>query len=239
MTAFDASFSSAGYGALTVIPELRISAEKGRLAVILGSNGAGKSTALRAIMGLVRTRDRRLMFDGQDLSSCSAAQLPRRGVILVPDGARCFTNLTVAENLEGTFVACGGQGRDVMQSRKAAVFELFPVLAEKSAQLAGTMSGGQRQMLAIGRALMVNPRVMLLDEPTAGLAPKIVEEMFEALAKIKASQDCTIVMAEQNVGFVQHIADNCIVIESGRVAVQGPMAEVLNSAAIRQAYLGL
>ena len=237
--AFDASFLSAGYGALTVIPELRISVEKARLAVILGSNGAGKSTALRAIMGLVRTRDRRLIFDGEDLSSCGAAQLPRRGVILVPDGARCFTNLTVAENLEGTFIACGCEGRDVMRLRKAAVFDLFPVLAEKSAQLAGTMSGGQRQMLAIGRALMVNPRVLLLDEPTAGLAPKIVEEMFDALAKIKASQDCTIVMAEQNVGFVQHIADNCIVIESGRVAVQGPMAEVLNSAAIRQAYLGL
>jgi branched-chain amino acid transport system ATP-binding protein len=239
LIAFDASFSSAGYGALTVIPELRISAEKGRLAVVLGSNGAGKSTALRAIMGLVRTRDRRLIFDGQDLSSCSAALLPRRGVILVPDGARCFTNLTVTENLEGTFVACGGEGRDVMRSRKVEVFDLFPVLAEKSAQLAGTMSGGQRQMLAIGRALMINPRVMLLDEPTAGLAPKIVEEMFEALARIKASQECTIVMAEQNVGFVQHIADNCIVIESGRVAAQGPMREVLSSAAIRQAYLGL
>ena len=240
MSTFETAFAGAGYGRLVVVPELQLSVGKGELVVVLGSNGAGKSTTLRAIMGLVQTRKRSVTLDGEDLSACRAPLLPRHGIVLAPDGARCFADLTVIENLEGTFIACQ-KHRDLrsMRSRMSEVFALFPILHEKRDQLAGTMSGGQRQMLAVGRALMVTPRVMLLDEPTAGLAPKIVEEMFEALARIKASQGCSILMAEQNVAFAQHIADRCVVIESGRLIAQGPMNEMAQSQILREAYLGI
>jgi len=240
MSTFATAFTCAGYGRLVIVPEMQISVEKGELVVILGSNGAGKSTTLRAIMGLVQTQKRDVKLDGQNLSACQASLLPRHGIVLAPDGARCFSDLTVTENLEGTFIACQKRGDPrSMRSCISDVFALFPILHEKRDHLAGTMSGGQRQMLAVGRALMATPRVMLLDEPTAGLAPKIVEEMFEALARIKASQGCSILMAEQNVAFAQHIADRCIVIESGRLIAQGPMTEMARSQVLREAYLGI
>jgi len=240
MSTFAAAFTCAGYGRLVIIPEMQISVEKGELVVILGSNGAGKSTTLRAIMGLVQTQKRDVKLDDQDLSACHASLLPRHGIVLAPDGARCFSDLTVTENLEGTFIACQRHSdQRSMRSCMSDVFALFPILYEKRDHLAGTMIGGQRQMLAVGRTLMATPRVMLLDEPTAGLAPKIVEEMFEALAQIKASQGCSILMAEQNVAFAQHIADRCIVIESGRLIAEGPMTEMARSQVLREAYLGI
>ena len=240
MSTFETAFTCAGYGGLVVVPELQLSVEKGELVVILGSNGAGKSTTLRAIMGLVQTQKRRVSLDGEDLSTTKTSLLPQRGIVLAPDGARCFADLTVTENLQGTFIASQKRRDPVsMRSYMSEVFSLFPILHEKRDQLAGTMSGGQRQMLAVGRALMATPRVMLLDEPTAGLAPKIVEEMFAALAKIKASKGCSILMAEQNVGFAQHIADRCVVIESGRLIAQGPMGEMAPRQILREASLGL
>ena len=240
MSTFETAFTGAGYGGLVIIPELQLSVEKSELVVILGSNGAGKSTTLRAVMGLVQTQKRRVSLDGEDLAHTKTSQLPKRGIVLAPDGARCFADLTVTENLEGTFISSQTHQEPAsMRSHMSEVFELFPILHEKRDQTAGTMSGGQRQMLAVGRALMANPRVMLLDEPTAGLAPKIVEEMFEALAKIKASKGCSILMAEQNVAFAQHIADRCVIIESGRLVAQGPMGEMAQSQILREAYLGM
>lgn len=240
MSTFETTFTGAGYGGLVIVPELQLSVEKSELAVILGSNGAGKSTTLRAIMGIVQTKQRSVKLDGEDLSSAKASLLPRHGIILVPDGARCFADLTITENLEGTFIATQKHGdKALMRACMSEVFDLFPILYEKRDQFAGTMSGGQRQMLAVGRALMATPRVMLLDEPTAGLAPKIVEEMFTALAKIKASKGCSILMAEQNVAFAQHIADRCVIIESGRIVAQGPMGEMAQSQVLREAYLGM
>jgi branched-chain amino acid transport system ATP-binding protein len=240
VSTFETTFTDAGYEGLVIVPELQLSVEKSELAVILGSNGAGKSTTLRAIMGLVQTKKRSVKLDGEDLSSAKASLLPRHGVILVPDGARCFADLTITENLEGTFIATQKSGdHATMRSCMSEVFDLFPILYEKRDQFAGTMSGGQRQMLAVGRALMATPRVMLLDEPTAGLAPKIVEQMFTALARIKAAKGCSILMAEQNVAFAQHIADRCVIIESGRLAAQGPMGEMAQSQVLREAYLGM
>jgi branched-chain amino acid transport system ATP-binding protein len=237
---FETAFTCARYGGLVVVRKLQLSVEKGELVVILGSNGAGKSTTLRAIMGLVQTQERSMRLEDQDLSTIKPSLLPQHGIVLVPDGARCFADMTVTENLEGTFIA-SQKRRDLrlMRSYMSEVFALFPVLHEKRDQLAGTMSGGQRQMLAVSRALMATPRVMLLDEPTAGLAPKIVEEMFEALARIKTSQGCSILMAEQNVAFAQHIADRCVVMESGQVIAQGPMGEMAQSQTLREAYLGI
>jgi branched-chain amino acid transport system ATP-binding protein len=210
------------------------------LLVILGSNGAGKSTTMRAIIGTVKCAERALSLEGRPLGGLQAWQLPHHGVVLVPDGARCFPNLSVQENLHGAFVALNGPGTgDREEKLVAGVHALFPILKTKAGAPAGTLSGGQRQMLALGRALMAEPKVLLLDEPSSGLAPKIVEELFEALAQIKAQQDVAVVMAEQNVGYAMRIADNCLVLEEGTVVLSGSIADVIKNERLRTAYLGL
>ncbi len=240
MSRFQAALGGASYGRLQVLGGIDLAVNEGDLLVVLGSNGAGKTTALRAIIGTVASSGRRIMLDGQDLSGLQPFMLPGRGVSLVPDGARCFPNLTVLDNLRGAYVAASGHRTlPEMNGLLEQVYGYFPILRERRSQAAGTMSGGQRQMLAVGRALMTAPRALLLDEPSAGLAPKIVEELFGTLAEIKRNSGCAIVMAEQNVGYATQIADHCIVLEEGRVALSGPMAEVVESDELRSAYLGL
>ncbi|MGB3389695.1 MAG: ABC transporter ATP-binding protein [Pseudaminobacter sp.] len=240
MNRFDVALAGAGYGALTIVPELSLNVSGGEVMVLLGSNGAGKTTSLRAVVGTVRTTSRSVKLDGEDLSSLSAWQLARRAIAFVPDGARCFANASVIDNLTGALEALKPKAtpgeRKLLFDR---VFDLFPILHERRRQLAGSMSGGQRQMLAISRALMIEPRVMILDEPSAGLAPKLVEEVFEALGRIKAASGCAILMAEQNVAAAMSIADRCLILSEGRVMLQGNIDDVRNDERLRVAYLGL
>ena len=237
---FEVTFTDAGYGALTVVPELSLSASGGEVLVLLGSNGAGKTTSLRAVVGTVRTGSRSVRLDGEELSALNAWQLARRAIAFVPDGARCFANASVADNLTGVLEALKPRATSAERTRLfEMVFDIFPVLRERREQLAGSMSGGQRQMLAISRGLMMQPRVMILDEPSAGLAPKLVDEVFEALGRIKAASNCAIVMAEQNVAAAMSVADRCLILSEGRVVTQGSMEEVRNDERLRVAYLGL
>ncbi|MBP2307555.1 ATP-binding cassette domain-containing protein [Azospirillum melinis] len=240
MSRFVGRIGGASYDRLRVLHQLDIAVESGHMLVILGSNGAGKTTALRALAGTVATSGRHLALDGEDLSGCAPWQLPAHGVVLVPDGARCFPNLSVEDNLLGAHGASAGRRRQAPYGQlRDMVCGYFPILRDRSRQIAGTMSGGQRQMLAIGRALMAEPSALILDEPSAGLAPIVVEELFVTLAKIKRETGCAIVMAEQNVGYATHIADHCVVLEEGRTALSGPMAEVVNHQKLRSAYLGI
>jgi branched-chain amino acid transport system ATP-binding protein len=237
---FEISLERAGYGELVVIPQLSFQVSGGELVVLLGPNGAGKTTALRALVGTADVDRRSLRLDGAELSTLSAWELARAGLAFVPDGARCFGNATVEENLLGAFEAAGrAQGAVSRKRLFELVFELFPVLRQRLGQLAGSMSGGQRQMLAIARALMIEPRVLVLDEPSAGLAPKLVEELFDALGRIKASSGCAIVMAEQNFAAAMSVADSCLVLDEGRLALTGSVDEVRSNEKLRVAYLGL
>jgi branched-chain amino acid transport system ATP-binding protein len=236
---FEVTIENAGYGELTVVPSLSLDVSGGELLVLLGPNGAGKTTSLRALIGTVDTRRRSLRLDGEDLSAQSAWQLARSRVAFVPDGARCFANVSVRENLQGAAEAVAGATAAGLRRLIDGVFDLFPILRERERQLAGSMSGGQRQMLAIGRALMIEPRVLVLDEPSAGLAPKLVEELFEALGRIKQASSCAIVMAEQNFAAAMRVADRCVVLNEGRVALTGTVQEVASNEKLRVAYLGL
>jgi branched-chain amino acid transport system ATP-binding protein len=240
MNNFEISIENAGYGELIVIPQLSLQVSGGKLVVLLGPNGAGKTTALRAMVGTVDVARRSLRLDESDLSRLSTWQLARAGLAFVPDGARCFSNATVEENLSGALEATGrAANAGSRKQRFELTFELFPVLRQRLGQLAGSMSGGQRQMLAIARALMIEPRVLVLDEPSAGLAPKLVEELFEALGQIKATAGCAIVMAEQNFAAAMSVADTCLVLDEGRLALSGTVDEVRSNEKLRVAYLGL
>jgi branched-chain amino acid transport system ATP-binding protein len=240
MNRCEVTIENASYGELTVVPNLSLAVSGGELLVLLGPNGAGKTTSLRAVIGTVDTTRRSFRLDGQDLSGLSAWQLARARIAFVPDGARCFSNVTVEENLRGAVQAVSPNATHAdRQKLLDQVFELFPILRERTRQLAGSMSGGQRQMLAIGRALMIEPRVLILDEPSAGLAPKLVEELFEALGQIKKASGCAIVMAEQNFAAAASVADNCLVLNEGHVTLVGTMQEVAKNEKLRVAYLGL
>ncbi|MFI5025081.1 MAG: ABC transporter ATP-binding protein [Alphaproteobacteria bacterium] len=240
MTHFAVELAGASYGRLKVISTVAFEVASGEMLVVLGSNGAGKSTTLRAVMGVIACERRSLVLDGAELAGLAPWRLPGRGVVLVPDGSRCYPNLSVLDNLRGAYVATHARAREAgFLAELEVAFELFPVLRERRAVAAGALSGGQRQMVAVARALMAEPRVLLLDEPSAGLAPKVVEELFAALAKIKAGRGCAIVMAEQNVGYAMRVADHCLVLEEGHVALRGPVAEVVQRAELRSVYLGL
>lgn len=240
MNRLEVTLAGAGYGDLVVVPELSLSVSGGEVAVLLGSNGAGKTTSLRAVVGAVRTTMRSVRLDGEELCALNAWQLARRAVAFVPDGARCFANATVIDNLTGALEALRPRAPAADRKRLFdTVFGLFPILHERRQQLAGSMSGGQRQMLAISRALMVEPRVTILDEPSAGLSPKLVEEVFEALSRIKTASNCAILMAEQNVAAAMSVADRCLVLNEGRVVLEGGIDAVRNDQRLRVAYLGL
>jgi len=225
----------AGYGAVEVLRGVDIRISHGELIALLGSNGAGKTTLNAVMSGLVPPRSGRVVFDGEDLTGAHYRRIVQAGLIQVPEGRKVFPNLTVLENLElGAFT----RARQRLSENIDRVFDTFPRLRERTAQLAGTMSGGEQQMLAIGRGLMAEPKLLILDEPSLGLSPLLVEELFTLIAKLRAD-GLAILLVEQNVGQSLDIADRAYVMENGSIRFSGTSTELLASDALRQAYLGV
>ena len=223
---------SAGYGTMRVLENVELAAPRGELTVIVGPNGAGKSTLLRAISGII-PRDGEVLFDGEPLPARASA-IVSRGLAQVPEGRQLFAQMTVLENLElGGYLV----RRAERAQRLARVFELFPRLAERRRQLAGTLSGGEQQMLAVGRALMGKPKLLMLDEPSLGLAPKMVDELLAIVRRIHR-EGTTVLLVEQNVAKALAIADSAYVLERGAVAMKGDARSLLGSEQLRASYLG-
>jgi len=232
----------AGYGAVRVIEDVSVAVGPGETVVLLGTNGNGKSTLMKCIMGLVRPAAGRILakIDGQshDLTRLSTEQIVDLGIALVPEGRRLFPKLTVEENL--LLGAFRRAARAEMRRNLAGCFATFPRLAERRSQLAGSMSGGEQQMLALGRALMLAPKILLVDEPSVGLAPLLVSRTIDAIKELKDQFQLTVLMAEQNFTQAIRIADRGYVIVHGRIAVEGRSAEELNNNdLIKKFYLGL
>jgi branched-chain amino acid transport system ATP-binding protein len=226
----------AGYGDLTAVSDVSLEVREGEAVALIGANGAGKTTTLRAVSGLLPLRRGRIEFQGQRLDGLGPAEIVARGIAHVPEGRQLFPTMTVRENLElGARTRAARAGRGEMLER---VFELFPRLRERREQLAGTLSGGEQQMCAIGRGLMARPRLLMLDEPSLGLAPVLVKAIFEDLVRINA-QGITVLLVEQNVLRSLHLAHRGYVLENGRMTLSGPRDELLASGHIKQAYLGL
>ena len=225
----------AGYGAVEVLRGVDLHMAPGELVALLGSNGAGKTTLNSVVSGLVPTWAGRVVFDGQDLTGAHYRRVVQAGLIQVPEGRKVFPNLSVLENLElGAFTRARARRADNL----VRVFDTFPRLRERQTQLAGTMSGGEQQMLAIGRGLMAEPKLLILDEPSLGLSPLLVEEMFALIAQLRAS-GLAVLLVEQNVGQSLEIADRAYVMENGLIRFSGTSAELLASDTLRQAYLGV
>ena len=226
---------SAGYGRLTVVHEVSLRVEAGEIVALVGANGAGKTTLLRAVSGLRPLTSGSLTLDGEPLGGVAPHERVKRGLVQVPEGRELFGGLTVAENLE-----MGGWSRSAVQRKESLsqVLELFPILAERRHQVAETMSGGQQQMLAIGRSLMAGPRLLMLDEPSIGLSPKFVELVLAAAVRIRDA-GVTVLLVEQNVAQALHIADRAYVLESGDLVLEGAGKDLLTDPRVRTAYLGV
>ena len=227
---------SAAYGAVPAISQVSINVNAGEAVGLLGANGAGKSTTLRAISGLVRLTSGAISFDGIDLASLPPHKIPELGIAHVPEGRQVFPEMTVQENLEiGAFVP---KAKAERSKTMELVYEIFPRLAERKRQLAGTMSGGEQQMLAVGRGLMLKPRLLMLDEPSLGLAPVMTDVTFEKIAEIH-KMGTAILLVEQNVSRALSLVDRAYVLESGRVTMRGKSDELANSKQVQAAYLGI
>jgi branched-chain amino acid transport system ATP-binding protein len=227
---------AAGYGGAPAIQDIALDVGAGEIVAVIGPNGAGKSTLINAIAGLLPSERGEIGFDGVDLAALAPHRVCEHGVALVPEGRRLFSGMTVEENLE---IGCY---RPAARRHRAAGLErayaLFPVLAERRHQIAGTLSGGQQQMVAIGRALMAGPRLLLLDEPSLGLAPSIVGDVFAVLRRIHA-EGMAILLVEQNVSQALDLADRAYVLEEGKMVAEGLPDSLLAQARIREVYLGL
>jgi branched-chain amino acid transport system ATP-binding protein len=225
----------AGYGDVRAVSGVTLSVAPGEIVALLGPNGAGKSTLLKSIAGLVRPRAGTVRWDGEDLGRVGAHLIVERGLALVPEGRRLFGGMTVEENLElGAFAARARAGRAASLER---VLALFPVLGERRRQVVSALSGGQQQMVAVGRALMTNPRLLMLDEPSLGIAPRLVTAILDALVAINAA-GVGIFLVEQNVHAALSLAHRAYVLEGGRIVGQGTGAELLRDDHVRRAYLG-
>ncbi len=224
------------YGAAPALWDVSLNVHPGELVCVVGPNGAGKTTLINAVAGLLRARAGALRWQGQDITHLAPHKFCAAGIALVPEGRRLFTGMSVLENLElGSFTPAARVHR---QDTLAQVLALFPVLQEKLRAPAGALSGGQQQMVAIGRALMARPGLLLLDEPSLGLAPLIVQEMFRAIRDINAL-GTSVLLVEQNVTIAMTLAQRAYVMEEGRIVAQGPAAELMQRPEIRRAYLGL
>ena len=222
------------YGGIRAVAGIDLQVAEGELVCLIGANGAGKSSTLKAICGLVASRSGRIVYAGDDISSAAVHELPRRGLVMVPEGRGIFAQLTVAENL-----AMGAYTRsdaDIARDTERQ-FETFPRLQERRAQVAGTLSGGEQQMLAIARALMARPRLLLLDEPSMGLAPRLVVKIFEIVREI-AARGVTILLVEQNARLALEVAQRGYVMESGEIGLAGEAKVLLENPRVREAYLG-
>jgi branched-chain amino acid transport system ATP-binding protein len=223
------------YGNIHALDGISISVEKGEIVTLIGGNGAGKTTTLRTIVGLLKPRQGRVLLDGEELTQFKTHEIVNRGVAMVPEGRGIFARLTVAENLD--MGAYSRQDRTGIPQDLERVYTLFPRLKERRTQVGGTLSGGEQQMLAIGRALMARPRLMLLDEPSMGLAPLLVESIFETIKAIN-QEGTTVLLVEQNALMALSIADRGYVVQTGRIVLQDEAAKLRKNEMVRKAYLG-
>jgi len=231
----DVSSLHVGYGPVEALHGIDIGVAGGELVTLVGANGAGKSTLLRTISGLQRQSEGTILFEGARMDTLSPEARVRAGIAQVPEGRQVFLPLTVEDNLRlGGYTRTAAEREETLEE----VFRIFPVLRERSASLAGALSGGQQQMLAIGRALMARPRLLLLDEPSMGLAPQIADEIYSVVLGLR-DRGATILMVEQNALAALEIADRAYVIEAGRIVMAGPASALLDDDRVRQAYLGL
>ncbi|MBM4440125.1 MAG: ABC transporter ATP-binding protein [Candidatus Rokubacteria bacterium] len=226
---------TARYGAVTALADVSLRVEAAEFVCLIGANGAGKTTTLKAISGLVPAAAGRIRFDGQDIHGLAPQEILKRGIAHCPEGRRVFPYMTVHENLMmGAYVRTDAAAVAADMER---VFAHFPILAERRAQAAGTLSGGEQQMLAIGRALMARPRLILFDEPSLGLAPTIVETVFAIIAGIQR-EGTTVLMVEQNAYMALQLATRAYVMETGRIVLEGPARELARDEHVKKAYLG-
>ena len=223
------------YGTIQALKGISLRVEQGEIVTLIGANGAGKTTTLRSINGLNRPRQGRIRFQGEDITHTPAHKIVKRGISQSPEGRRLFPRMTVLENLEmGAFQR---SDRSAMKQDLDRVFELFPRLAERRSQKAGTLSGGEQQMCAMGRALMARPKLLMLDEPSMGLAPIFVDRIFETVVEIN-KQGTPILLVEQNALMALDVASRGYVLETGRVALEGPASELKTNEEVRKTYLG-
>jgi branched-chain amino acid transport system ATP-binding protein len=228
---------AAGYGAIQALSAVDLEVAAGEIVTLIGANGAGKTTTLMTVCGVVPARAGEILLDGASIHRLSPGEIVRRGVVQVPEGRRIFPRLSVVENLEmGAFLRRDPEG---VRRDRESVYALFPVLAERRSQAGGTLSGGEQQMLALGRALMAAPRLLLLDEPSLGLAPLVVRQIFETVARLNRERGTTILLVEQNAQLALQAAHRGYVLETGRVVLRGTGAGLLADPAVRSAYLGL
>lgn len=222
------------YGNIRALKGVSITVEEGECVTLIGSNGAGKSTTLRSISGLTPPRHGSILFEGKEISQTPPQDIVSLGISQAPEGRRCFPRMTVAENLDmGAYLR---RDKEIEQDR-ARVYDLFPRLEERAKQKAGTMSGGEQQMLAIGRALMARPKLLLLDEPSMGIAPILVERIYETIAEIN-QQGTTILLVEQNANMALSVSQRAYVLETGAVALSDDSAKLRENADVQKAYLG-
>ena len=223
------------YGNIEALKGVSLTVEEGEIVTMIGSNGAGKSTTLRSVSGLTPPREGSIKFDGNEIGETPAQEIVSMGISQSPEGRKCFSRMTVRENLElGAYLRKDAKVQDDMKR----VFELFPRLEEREKQKAGTMSGGEQQMLAIGRALMADPKLLLLDEPSMGIAPVLVERIYETIAEIN-KQGTTILLVEQNANFALEVSNRGYVLETGKVALTDDASKLQDNPDVQKAYLGL
>ncbi|MDI9471441.1 MAG: ABC transporter ATP-binding protein [Tissierellia bacterium] len=223
------------YGVIRALKKISLHVEKGEIVTLIGANGAGKTTALRTISGLLRPTSGSILLNGDDITQASPRERVRKGMSHVPEGRRMFPDMSVLENLElGAFLR---RDKEAIEEDLMRVYERFPVLYERRKQMAGTLSGGEQQMLAIGRALMSRPEVLLLDEPSMGLAPLLVQEIFNMIRTINES-GTTVLLVEQNANMALQIASRAYVLETGSIVLSGEAKELMESEEIKKAYLG-
>ena len=223
------------YGGIEALKGISFDVEQGQIVTLIGANGAGKSTTLRTISGLVPPKDGRIYFEGRDITDLNTQKIVETGIAMVPEGRRVFANLSVLENLRiGAYLR---KDKDVIEEDIQYVYDLFPRLKERSWQLAGTLSGGEQQMLAVGRAVMTRPKLIMMDEPSLGLAPLVVKDIFKIIRTLKGT-GMTVLLIEQNANAALHACDYAYVMETGRITTSGTGEELLASEAIQEAYLG-
>ena len=223
------------YGGIEALKGISFDVEQGQIVTLIGANGAGKSTTLRAISGLVKTASGAINFMGRDIIPFNAQQVVAEGIALVPEGRRVFSNLTVLENLKiGAYLR---KDKDEIESGIEDIFQRFPRLKEREWQLAGTLSGGEQQMLAVGRAMMARPKLLMMDEPSLGLAPLVVRDIFAIIRELKG-EGITILLIEQNANAALRCADQAYVLETGRITISGTGEALLADQRVRDAYLG-
>jgi len=228
---------AAGYGKLKVLKQISMHVDAGEIVTIIGANGAGKTTLLSTIAGLVKAASGEIAFKGKDLRVLAASSIPALGCVMVPEGRQVFASMSVEENLLLGGHVVRNQGKQVLEELLGHQYDLFPILRERKGQLAGTLSGGEQQMLAMARALMARPSLVMMDEPSTGLAPLIVKGIFEVIVRLREEGN-TVLLVEQNAKAALAIADRGYVLETGKVIVQGPAQDLLGNQDVQRAYLG-